>query len=158
VAHGVHPYPHDPAAEAYGDEAIEALAALGVEADRVFKTLVAQVDGAATRGAGGAGASAAVVAVVPVVARLDLKALATARSAKRATLAAPAAAERLTGYVLGGISPLGQKRRLTTVIDESAERWTTIFCSAGRRGLELEVAPGDLRRLTGATFAPIARR
>ncbi|AZK93627.1 MULTISPECIES: Cys-tRNA(Pro) deacylase [Streptomyces] len=138
----VHAYDHDPASPSYGEEAAEAL---GVSPDRVFKTLVADVDGELT------------VAVVPVAGRLDLKALASAVGGKRAAMADPAAAERTTGYVLGGISPLGQRKRLRTVLDDSAGAHTTICVSAGRRGLEIELAPGDLAALTGAVLAPIGR-
>lgn len=138
VAFSVHAYTHDPASElSYG---AEAAAALGVPPDRVFKTLIADVDGTLT------------VAVVPVSATLDLKAL-----GKRATMADRAAAERATGYVLGGISPLGQRRALPTVLDDSALAHPTVFVSAGKRGLEVELAPADLARLTSATTAPIAR-
>ncbi|MGW4734137.1 Cys-tRNA(Pro) deacylase [Streptomyces shenzhenensis] len=142
VAHTVHAYEHDPAHPSYGEEAAEAL---GVAADRVFKTLVADVDGALT------------VAVVPVAGSLDLKALASAVGGKRATMADPALAERATGYVRGGISPLGQRKRLRTVLDESASAHTTICVSAGRRGLEVELSPGDLAALTDAVRAPIGR-
>jgi Cys-tRNA(Pro)/Cys-tRNA(Cys) deacylase len=147
----VHPYEHDPASElSYGAEAAAALgASLGVPADdvrrRVFKTLVAEVDGALT------------VAVVPVTGSLDLKALAAAAGGKRATMAAPADAERSTGYVLGGISPLGQRKRLPTVLDASALAFPTVFVSAGKRGLEVELSPADLVRLTSAVTAQIAR-
>jgi Cys-tRNA(Pro)/Cys-tRNA(Cys) deacylase len=98
-----------------------------------------------------------VVAVVPVIGRLDLKALAAAIGGKRAELAPPAAAERATGYVVGGISPIGQRRRLPTVLDASAEQHDTVFVSGGRRGLDLELSPADLVRVTGATIAEIAR-
>lgn len=138
----LHSYEHDPASPSYGEEAAEAL---GVSPDRVFKTLVADVDGTLT------------VAVVPVAGRLDLKALATAVGGKRATMADPAAAERTTGYVRGGISPLGQRKRLPTVLDASASEHETICVSAGRRGLEVELAPDSLRTLTAATLAPITR-
>jgi Cys-tRNA(Pro)/Cys-tRNA(Cys) deacylase len=137
-----HAYAHDPAAPSYGTEAAEAL---GVAPERVFKTLVADVDGTLT------------VAVVPVSGSLDLKALASAVGGKKAAMADPAAAERTTGYVLGGISPLGQRKRLRTVVDESALGFETVFCSAGRRGLEVELAPADLVRLTAAVTAPISR-
>ena len=140
IEHRVHTYTHR-GGQAYGPEGAEAL---GLDPGQVFKTLVAEVDGALT------------VAVVPVSAMLDLKALAAAVGGKRARMADVAAAERATGYVAGGISPLGQKKRLRTVVDASAERLPTLFCSGGRRGLEVELAPADLVRLTGATFAPIA--
>ncbi|MBT3149686.1 Cys-tRNA(Pro) deacylase [Streptomyces sp. CHD11] len=138
----VHSYDHDPAHPSYGEEAAEAM---GVAPDRVFKTLVADVDGALT------------VAVVPVAGRLDLKALASAAGGKRAAMADPALAERTTGYVRGGISPLGQRKRLPTVVDESATLHDTICVSAGRRGLEVELSPKDLADLTSAHFAPIGR-
>ncbi|MFF3456152.1 Cys-tRNA(Pro) deacylase [Streptomyces sp. NPDC002730] len=138
----VHAYDHDPASASYGDEAAEAL---GVSPDRVFKTLVADVDGELT------------VAVVPVAGQLDLKALAAAVGGKRATMADPAAAERTTGYVRGGISPLGQRKRLRTVLDASASVHATICVSAGRRGLEVELSPTDLATLTSAVLAPIGR-
>ncbi len=142
VSYTVHRYEHDPAAPSYGLEAAEAL---GVQAERVFKTLLADVDGSP------------VVAVVPVVGSLDLKALATALGAKRAGMAASSAAERATGYVIGGISPLGQRRRLPTVVDSTAVEFPTIFVSAGRRGMDVELAPDQLVRLTDATTARIGR-
>ncbi|MFI6105051.1 Cys-tRNA(Pro) deacylase [Streptomyces sp. NPDC051310] len=138
----LHAYDHDPASPSYGEEAAEAL---GVSPERVFKTLVADVDGELT------------VAVVPVAGQLDLKALAAAVGGKRAAMADPAAAERTTGYVRGGISPLGQRKRLRTVLDASAEQHATICISAGRRGLEVELAPKDLAALTDAVLAPIGR-
>ncbi|WP_225096668.1 Cys-tRNA(Pro) deacylase [Streptomyces sp. CoH27] len=138
----VHAYDHDPAHPSYGEEAAEAM---GVSPDRVFKTLVADVDGTLT------------VAVVPVSGSLDLKALAAAVGGKRATMADPVLAERTTGYVRGGISPLGQRKRLPTVLDDSAEAHETICVSAGRRGLEVEVSPKDLATLTGAVLAPVGR-
>ncbi|WP_210634389.1 Cys-tRNA(Pro) deacylase [Streptomyces sp. GESEQ-13] len=138
----VHSYDHDPSHPSYGEEAAEAM---GVSPDRVFKTLVADVDGALT------------VAVVPVAGQLDLKALASAAGGKRASMADPALAERTTGYVRGGISPLGQRKKLPTVLDESATRHETICVSAGRRGLEVELAPADLANLTSAVLAPIGR-
>ncbi len=140
----LHAYAHDPASGlSYGEEAA---AALGTSPDRVFKTLVAEVDGALT------------VAVVPVSASLDLKALAAAVGGKRAAMADPAAAERATGYVRGGISPLGQRKALPTVLDASALAFGTVFVSAGRRGLELEVAPAALAELASAATAELARR
>lgn len=141
VAHTLHPYEHDARADAYGEEAA---AALGIPPQRLFKTLIATVD------------ERMVCAVVPVAGRLDLKALSAAVGGKRAAMADPAAAARATGYVVGGISPLGQKKRLPTVIDESARQFETMFVSAGRRGLQVELAPADLARLTTATLAPIA--
>ncbi len=134
----VHDYAHDPRAESFGTEAVEKL---GLDPARVFKTLVADVDGTLT------------VAVVPVEAKLDLRAL-----GKRARMAGPRAAERATGYVTGGISPLGQRRQLPTVVDESALEFETIYVSAGRRGLEIELAPGDLVALTGGRTAAVASR
>ncbi|PYC87740.1 Cys-tRNA(Pro) deacylase [Streptomyces tateyamensis] len=142
VVFAVHEYPHDPAAASYGDEAAQAL---GVAPERVFKTLVAELDGAL------------VVGVVPVAGRLDLKALAAALGGKRATMADPAKAERSSGYVLGGISPLGQRKQLRTVLDTGALAHPTVYVSAGRRGLEVELAPADLLRLTGAVTAEIGR-
>ena len=136
-----HAYPHDPAAASFG---LEAAQALGVEPDRVFKTLLADVDGRL------------VVGVVPVTGRLDLKALAAAVGGRKAAMADPAAAERRTGYLVGGISPIGQKTRHPTVLDETVELWDTVFVSGGRRGLDLELAPAELVRVTGATIAAIA--
>ncbi|MFH8898987.1 Cys-tRNA(Pro) deacylase [Streptomyces coeruleorubidus] len=138
----VHSYDHDPSHPSYGEEAAEAM---GVSPDRVFKTLVADVDGALT------------VAVVPVAGQLDLKALAAAVGGKRATMADPTLAERTTGYVRGGISPLGQRKRLPTVLDASASAHSTICVSAGRRGLEVELSPEDLQKLTDAVLAPVGR-
>ncbi|MEV7070938.1 Cys-tRNA(Pro) deacylase [Streptomyces sp. NPDC091972] len=138
----VHAYDHDPAHPSYGEEAAEAM---GVSPDRVFKTLVADVDGTLT------------VAVVPVAGSLDLKALAAAAGGKRAAMADPTLAERTTGYVRGGISPLGQRKKLPTVLDASASAHETICVSAGRRGLEVELAPQDLADLTNAVLAPVAR-
>ncbi|MER7948345.1 Cys-tRNA(Pro) deacylase [Streptomyces sp. NPDC096079] len=142
TAFTLHAYEHDPASPSYGEEAAEAL---GVSPDRVFKTLVADVDGELT------------VAVVPVAGQLDLKALASAVGGKRAAMADPAAAERTTGYVRGGISPLGQRKRLRTVLDSSASAHATVCVSAGRRGLEVELSPADLAALTSAVVAPIGR-
>jgi len=141
VAHTVHSYDHDPRAESFGSEAVEAL---GLDAARVFKTLVADVDGKL------------VVGVVPVTGQLDLKALAAAAGGKKAKMADPAAAQRATGYVLGGISPLGHRSRLPVVLDSSATDFPTMFCSGGRRGLEIELDPAELARLTSAVVAPIA--
>ncbi len=136
----VHEYAHDPRHESYGREASQAL---GVASERVFKTLVAEVDGAL------------VVAVVPVEGQLDLKALAGTRGGKKAVMAPASAAERATGYVAGGISPVGQRKRLPVVLDASAMGFPTVFCSGGRRGLELELAPADLVRAADAAVARI---
>jgi Cys-tRNA(Pro)/Cys-tRNA(Cys) deacylase len=136
----VHEYAHDPRHESYGREASEVL---GVSADRVFKTLIAAVDGNLVAG------------VIPVEGQLDLKALAAAAGGKRAVMADVAAAERATGYVAGGISPVGQRRRLPVLLDASAMTHPTVFCSGGRRGLEIELAPADLVRAANATVASI---
>ncbi|MFC4866040.1 MULTISPECIES: Cys-tRNA(Pro) deacylase [Streptomonospora] len=144
IDYRLHPYVAaggDGPGSAYGQDAARAL---GVSPDRVFKTLVAEVDGRLT------------VGVVPVSGGLDLKALAAAAGGKRATMAQAADAERATGYVVGGISPLGQRRRLRTVVDSSAADHGTVFVSAGRRGLQMELAPADLVRTAEATSAPIA--
>jgi Cys-tRNA(Pro)/Cys-tRNA(Cys) deacylase len=142
IPYSVHPYDADGHDRGYGLAASEAL---GVPPERLFKTLVAEVDDKLT------------VAVVPVAGSLDLKALAAAAGGKKARMADPAAAERATGYVTGGISPLGQRRRLPVVVDASVAGFATVFCSAGRRGLQIELAPADLIRAAGATVAPIAR-
>lgn len=134
----LHEYPHDPKAPSYG---LEASDALGVPPEQVFKTLVAAVDGKLT------------VGVVPVNRQLDLKALAAAAGGKKAVMADISAAERATGYVAGGISPVGQKRRLPVFVDESVTSFGEIFCSAGRRGLEISLAPADLIRCAGAAIA-----
>jgi Cys-tRNA(Pro)/Cys-tRNA(Cys) deacylase len=133
---------HDPAVTDFGREAADAL---GVEPDRVFKTLLAEVDGRL------------VVGIVPVSGKLDLKALAAAAGGKKAVMADAALAERRTGYIVGGISPIGQKTRHDTVLDETAELWDTVFVSGGRRGLDLELTPADLIRATSAVVADIAR-
>lgn len=140
VEHTLHPYAVSPDAPNYGALVAEAL---GIAAEEVFKTLIAEVDGSL------------VVAVVPVTGDLDLKALAHAAGGKRAALADRAAAERSSGYVRGGISPLGQRRRLPTVVDDSAEALVRMYVSAGRRGLQVGLAPSDLIRLTDAVTAPI---
>jgi Cys-tRNA(Pro)/Cys-tRNA(Cys) deacylase len=142
IAYSVHPYTHEDGSGSYG---YQAAAALGVAPEQVFKTLVARVDGSLT------------VAVVPVAGQLNLKALADAVGGKKAEMAQPAAAERATGYVTGGISPIAQRKRLPVVIDSAALDWPTVYCSAGQRGLQVELAPADLVRATGAVVAPIAR-
>lgn len=148
VAFEVHPYEHDPRAESYGLEAAEAL---GVEPARVFKTLMVQVQGGEQSRPGLA------VGIVPVDRQLDLKALARALGASRAAMAPVQDAERATGYVAGGISPLGQKRAHPTVVDESALTHRSIFVSGGKRGVDIELAADHLVKLTGASTAPIAR-
>lgn len=142
VAHTLHPYEVAADTPDYGRAVADAI---GVPPGRLFKTLVAEVDGALT------------VAVVPVTGDLDLKALAAAAGGRRAVLAERAAAERATGYVRGGISPLGQRKRLPMVIDTSVTGFDTVYVSAGRRGLQVELAPADLVRLTGATLGDISR-
>ena len=142
IAHSVLKYQHKGAGGAYG---IEAAAELGLPAGQVFKTLIASVDGGGLT-----------VAVVPVSAQLNLKALADATSGKRAEMADKSTAERATGYVTGGISPIGQRRRLPVVIDSSALDWPAVYCSAGQRGLEIKLTPADLMRVTDAKVADIA--
>ncbi|CAN5144307.1 Cys-tRNA(Pro) deacylase [soil metagenome] len=142
IAFAVHPYEHDPRAQSYGLEAAEAL---GVEPSRVFKTLMVSVDGELC------------VGIVPVDMLLDLKSVAGALGGKRASMADLADAERATGYVAGGISPLGQKKAHRTVVDETALLWDTMYVSGGRRGLDIELAPDDLIALTGAVVVDIAR-
>lgn len=141
IRHRVHTYDPDPRADSYGLEAAEAL---GKPPERVFKTLVAEADGNLA------------VGVVPVLGALDLKAFASASGAKKAQLATTSTAERATGYVAGGISPLGQKRRLPVVLDTSATAFEAIYCSAGRRGVEIELSPDDVVALVGAHVADIA--
>lgn len=142
VTFTVHPYDHDPQTTSYG---LEAVAALGVDPRRVFKTLLALVDGSPT------------VAVVPVAGQLDLKALANAVGGKKAEMMDPAAAQRMTGYVVGGISPLGQRKRLTTIVDSTSVEFATVFVSGGKRGLDIELSAQELVRLTQGRTAPIGR-
>ncbi|MFM7064053.1 MAG: Cys-tRNA(Pro) deacylase [Actinomycetes bacterium] len=142
IAFTVHAYDHDPRSASYG---LEAAAALGLPAHEVFKTLVAVVDGRP------------VVAVVPVAGTADLKALAAAAGGRRADLAEPAAAQRLTGYVVGGISPIGQRRTLPTFVDATAQDLPTIYVSGGRRGLDIGLSPADLLLATGGSYAAISR-
>ena len=137
-----HAYEHDAANTNFG---LEAASALQLDPEQVFKTLLADVDGALT------------VAIVPVTGKLDLKALAAAVGGKKAEMANPKVAERKTGYVVGGISPIGQKTRHTTVLDETAELYDTVFVSGGKRGFDIELAPADLLAVTGGSFAAIAR-
>jgi len=142
ISHVVHRYSHDPRHSSYGREASEAL---GVSPDRVFKTLVADVDGQL------------IVAVVPVAGSLDLRALAIAVGGKKAAMADAVQAERASGYVTGGIAPVGLRKPLPVIVDETALGHATVFCSAGQRGLEIELAPADLVAAAGARIAPIAR-
>lgn len=142
VAFSVHTYDHDPAARSFGMEAVEAL---GLPADQMFKTLLVDT---------GAGLA---VGVVPVSGQLDFKAMAQALGVKKVEMADPRIAERTTGYVVGGISPIGQKRSLPTVLDETAELFDVVYVSGGRRGLDIGVAPADLVRVTGAKVADISR-
>ncbi|WP_075880959.1 Cys-tRNA(Pro) deacylase [Vreelandella massiliensis] len=142
IAFQLHEYPHDAAAPSYGWEAAEKL---GVAAEQVFKTLVVALDG-----------KALAVGIVPVNRQLGLKQIAKAAGAKKAAMATPEEIERATGYVLGGVSPLGQKKRLLTVVDDSAQTQATLYVSAGRRGLEMVLAPSDLIALTGGRLAAIA--
>ncbi|MFC9894050.1 Cys-tRNA(Pro) deacylase [Nocardia sp. NPDC127579] len=145
VAHRVHAYTHDPRSDSYGTEAVDALGAeLGVRPEQIFKTLVLELS-----------TGTLAVAVLPVPNTLSLKAAAAALGAPKAVMADKSKAEKTTGYVLGGISPLGQRKRLPTVVDTSALTWDRMLCSAGRRGLEIELAPPELVRLTGAVTAPI---
>jgi Cys-tRNA(Pro)/Cys-tRNA(Cys) deacylase len=141
----VHDYEHDPNADSYG---LEAAAALGVDETRVFKTLLVSLQG---------GTAPLAVGIIPVTTQLNLKAFAAAAGAKKASMADPKQAERVTGYIVGGISPLGQKKRLPTIIDTSATECDTVYVSAGRRGLEIELAPNDLQSLCTATLANIKR-
>jgi Cys-tRNA(Pro)/Cys-tRNA(Cys) deacylase len=142
IAYTVHRYAHDPRHPSYGQEASQAL---GVPPDRVFKTLIADVDGQLT------------VGVVPVAASLDLKAMAAAAGGKRAVMADPNRAEKASGYVTGGITALGLRKPLPVIVDESALSHSTVFCSAGQRGMEIELAPADLVTAAGARTAPIAK-
>lgn len=143
ITHWVHEYAHDAFSESYGLEAAEKL---GIPAERVFKTLVVSLDG-----------KELAVSVIPVSSMLSLKRIAKAFGAKKAAMATKTDVERSTGYVLGGVSPLGQKRRLRTVIDISAAGYSTVYVSAGRRGLEIELNPEDLRRLVDGQYAEICQ-
>jgi Cys-tRNA(Pro)/Cys-tRNA(Cys) deacylase len=143
IVHQVHEYSHDPACESYGLEAAEKL---GVPASRVFKTLVVSIDN-----------KELVVAVIPVSSMLSMKQIAKAAGGKKAVMAAKTDVERSSAYVLGGVSPLGQKQQLRTVIDSSAEDHDTVFVSAGRRGLEIELNPGDLKRLLSGIFTSLSQ-
>jgi len=139
----IHQYDHDPKTDSYGEEAADKL---GLSLERVFKTLVISTD-----------QNQLIVCIVPVSGMLDLKQAAKAIKAKKAGMADAKKVQSTTGYVLGGVSPLGQKKALPTLIDETAQSFETIFVSAGKRGLEIELSPSDLQSLTGADFAPIGK-
>lgn len=143
IIYKVHEYTHDPSIDSYGTEAAEKM---GVPENRVFKSLVISLDN-----------KELAVGVVPVSSKLSMKLIARVASAKKAGMAAKSDVERSTGYVLGGVSPLGQKKKLKTIIDASAENFTTVFVSAGRRGLEIELSPIDLKMLTSGVFAEICQ-
>ena len=143
ISYTIHEYTHDPSSESYGSEAAEKM---GVPEVRVFKTLIVTLD-----------SRDLVVGVVPVSSMLSMKLIAKAAGAKKATMAAASDVARSTGYVLGGVSPLGQKKRLKTFIDASAELFSSVYVSAGRRGLEIELSPNDLRNLTNGVFAEICQ-
>jgi Cys-tRNA(Pro)/Cys-tRNA(Cys) deacylase len=143
IAHKVHEYSHDPSNESYGLEAAEKL---GIEEARVFKTLVVRLD-----------SKELAVGIIPVSSMLSMKLIAKAAGAKKAAMADKSDVERSTGYILGGVSPLGQKKRLKTFIDASAGNYSTVFVSAGRRGLEIELNPDDLKLLTNGVFAEICQ-
>ncbi len=143
ITYTVHEYDHDPSSDSYGIEAAEKL---GISKERMFKTLIVKY-----------GSKELAVAVVPVSTMLNMKLFAKAIGAKKASMADAADVERSTGYVLGGVSPLGQKKRLKTIIDSSAENYPTIYVSAGRRGLDIELKPQDLEKLTNGQFAEISK-
>lgn len=142
IQYSTHAYDHDPRSDSYGVEAAELL---GLDPHQVFKTLLAEVDGTC------------VVAIVPVSGTLDLKALASAAGGRRAEMSDPRSAERLTGYVVGGISPIGQKRPLATYLDATAMDFDTVYVSGGRRGLDIGITPVDLVTMTNAAIAAIGR-
>jgi len=144
IPHKVHEYVHDPSTDSYGLEAAEKI---GVPADRVFKTLVVSLDN-----------KELAVGIVPVSSMLSMKLIAKAAGAKKTSMATQTDVERSTGYVLGGVSPLGQKKRLKTIIDVSAKNYPTIYVSAGRRGLEIELSPEDLGKLVNGIFADICQQ
>ena len=144
IDHRVHEYDHEAGSDSYG---LEAAIKMGISEQRVFKTLVVKLN-----------SGELTVGVVPVSGKLNLKRIAKAAGAKKAEMADPALVERTTGYILGGVSPLGQKKRLKTVIDSSAQAFETVYVSAGRRGLEIELAPDDLKSLVNGLYGDIAER
>ena len=144
ISHRVHEYPHDESSESYGLEAAEKM---GVPVEKVFKTLVVSLDNGEL-----------VVGVIPVSSMLSMKLIAKAAGAKKAVMAEKSDVERSTGYVLGGVSPLGQKKRLKTIIDSSARNYATVYVSAGRRGLEIELSPDDLAKITSGEIAEICQQ
>ena len=141
IPHTVHQYSHDPNHDSFGKEAAEQL---GLPEEKVFKTLVVQLDN-----------NTLAVGIIPVSSMLSMKKIAKAAGAKKAMMAEKTIVEKSTGYVLGGVSPLGQKKRLLTIVDSSAQNFSTIFVSAGRRGLDIELRPDDLLSLTAGSFAEI---
>jgi len=141
IDHSIHEYLHDASSESFG---LEAADKLGINPQRVFKTLVVNLD-----------KGQMAVGIVPVSSMLNMKRMAKACGAKKATMASPVEVERATGYVLGGVSPVGQKKRLKTIIDDSATDFDTVFVSAGKRGMDIELKPGDLSRLLSASYAEI---
>ncbi len=141
ISHSIHEYEHDPSSAGYGNEAAKKM---GIDPARVFKTLVVTIDG-----------KMLAVGVVPVTGMLSMKLIAKAAGGKKASMTDPQEVQRRTGYVLGGVSPLGQKNKLKTFIDASSEVFDTIYVSAGRRGLEIELSPEDLARLTGGQLVPL---
>ncbi|MCP3927123.1 MAG: Cys-tRNA(Pro) deacylase [Desulfobacterales bacterium] len=143
ITHKIHKYKHDPGNESYG---LEAVVKLGVSESRVFKTLVVSLDNGKM-----------VVGVIPVSSKLSMKLISKSAGGKKAVMAKPLEVERSTGYILGGVSPLGQKKQLNTIIDSSAKDHSTIFVSAGRRGLEIELSPDDLKNLTNGSYAEICK-
>jgi Cys-tRNA(Pro)/Cys-tRNA(Cys) deacylase len=143
IVHKVHGYDHDPLSESYGLEAAEKL---GASEARVFKTLVVSLDN-----------KELAVGVIPVSSMLNMKLIAKAAGVKKAAMASQSDVERSTGYMLGGVSPLGQKKQLKTFLDSSAENYSTIFVSAGRRGLEIELSPGDLKQLVNGCFVKLCQ-
>lgn len=145
IVYRIHSYTHQPGTQSYGEEAADAL---GISSQQVFKTLLVSLDGNPKQLA---------VGVVPVSGSLDLKAMGSLLGSKKVAMADPLEAQRASGYLLGGISPLGQKKRLPLILDQSAQALSTLFVSAGKRGLEIELSPADLLRLTAGQYGDIGR-